>query len=87
MRKTFGLLIANIIALGLFGLGLVAGLTPSYGLPRIQDIVVFAILPITILTGCWRAAINRNAKLAFIAQIIVLCGVTCWLMLFLYKTS
>jgi hypothetical protein len=54
--------ILNMIAVILYGAGLLSPLTPSEGIPNMGEIFVFAIIPVVFLgvSGFWREAGERE---------------------------
>ena len=66
--RTAGIMAGNILALGLFGVGLISPRTPSEGLPTLFDVLVFVFGPVAILFVCWLACRQRLAKVVTFVQ-------------------
>ena len=85
--KVSAAVFSNVLALALYMVGLIGPLTPSEGMPTAFNILLFAVIPVTILLICWRAYQGRTAKAAALVQALLIVAFSGWLSWFLYKTS
>jgi hypothetical protein len=65
---------ANLMALLIYAVGLVAPLTPSEGSPSLLVILMFVGIPVAILAWCIRACGSRLAALFFGLQLVAVLG-------------
>jgi hypothetical protein len=64
----------------LYGVGLIAPLTPSEGMPRLWEILVFGVVPVALLVACLRASRGGGAGIFILMQIVVVVAFTGWLL-------
>ncbi len=74
-------IVGNILALLIFGVGLLSPLTPSEGAPSIGAVITFAGLPLAFMLNAWRCYSNKAAKYAVVFQSLCVVGFTGWLIL------
>jgi hypothetical protein len=74
------LTIANLMALLIYAVGLIAPLTPSEGFPSLAVILMFVGIPVAILAWCIRACGSRLAALFFGLQLGAVLGFSAWLL-------
>ncbi|SDU31793.1 hypothetical protein SAMN05216210_3076 [Halopseudomonas salegens] len=73
--------IGNILAFLIFGLGLIAPLTPSEGMPSIGSLITFVGLPLVFILNAWRHYTHQISKYAVVIQAMGIIGFTGWLLL------
>lgn len=66
--------IANLLALLIYAVGLIAPLTPSEGTPSLLEIVIFVGIPTAILGWCIHACSSRPAALLLGLQLFAVLG-------------
>ena len=71
---------ANVLAVGLFAFGLLAPLTPSFGLPSAWELMLFAFLPIAALVWCATVSRLNAARVMFYVQAGVMFLLVAWLL-------
>lgn len=76
IRRSLLLTAANLIALLIYAVGLVAPLTPSEGFPSLVVILMFVGVPVAILVWCIRACGSRLAALFFGLQLVAVLGLS-----------
>jgi hypothetical protein len=76
-----------LVSTSLFGVGLLAALTPSHGLPRLVDALFYAVAPVAILLGCRRLCTSRKARGALAIQAFVFGFIDSVLLTFVIWTS
>ena len=74
-------IISNILAICIFGVGLLSPLTPSSGMPTVGSIAIFSGLPLALLFHSWRTYLSKPAKYAAIFQSLVIVNLAGWLLL------
>jgi hypothetical protein len=82
-----GIIVGNIFAWVLFGTGMISPLTPSEGMPRIYDWLIFAGSPILLLLICWRVCHGIIGRIAMLAQFVLIAGVSGYLFWLLMKSN
>ncbi len=80
-------MIANVVAILLFGIGLISPLTPSEGTPTFLEVAIFAGGPLFILGSLISKTENRITKLFFLAEIAAISSMLFWLLYMLFKYS
>jgi len=73
-------IIGNILALLIFGVGLLSPLTPSTGMPAIGSLITFVGLPLVFLLNAWCGYVNQIAKYVVVLQGLSILGFTGWLL-------
>lgn len=73
-KRNFLLTAANLMALLIYAVGMVAPLTPSAGSPSLAAILMFVGVPVAILAWCIRACDSRLAALFFCLQLVAVLG-------------
>lgn len=71
----------NILAWLLYAAGLIAPLTPSEGMPRLGDFLIFLVGPIALLIFVAMRSQSRIVKGLVFLQVAVVVGFTSWLIL------
>lgn len=64
----------NILALAIFGVGLISPLTPSTGTPAMGFIFTFVGLPLILLLYAWLVYLNQVAKSAVVVEGLCIVG-------------
>lgn len=85
--RGFAAVVLNVVALLLFGVGLLAPLTPSYGLPDAANVAIFAGGPAVLLLVANRFATSRLGRLVTAFEGVALVVVCCLILLRLAQTS
>lgn len=73
-------IIGNLLAIAIYGVGLISPLTPSEGAPTFGALLVFVGLPLALLLNSWRVYTNQFAKYAVALQGACMVGLTGWLL-------
>jgi hypothetical protein len=79
--------ILNILALLVYGLGLISPLTPSEGMPNLGVILIFAILPIVLLGNSLALARSWLARMLVSIEVLAVIGFTSWLLWLQWSTN
>ena len=74
------LTVANLVAVFIFAFGLLSPLTPSYGLPSVLEVTMFAGVPIALLAACTINARSRPAKVLFALEAAMIAVIFAWLL-------
>lgn len=74
-------IIGNILAIIIFGVGLLAPLTPSTGMPSIGSILIFVGLPLLLLLLTWRIYLSKVSMYAVITQGLCIAGFVSYLLM------
>jgi hypothetical protein len=80
MKKTLAP-IGNLLALVLYGMGILAPLTPSEGMPSFWELLLFVGIPMVLLLYSWHICSSKVAKISVAFQATVIAGFTMWLLL------
>ena len=71
---------ADLFAMLLYAVGLIVPLTPSEGMPRPWEILVFVAGPVALLAACLRASRTVAAGIVILMQILLVVTFTGWLL-------
>ena len=74
------IILGCVLSWAIYGVGLIAPLTPSEGIPSVFDLMVFVGIPLGILALCWLKCSALWAKIFVIVQGIAIIGFTCCLL-------
>lgn len=74
-----GLFLGQIMAIGVFCIGLLAPLTPSEGYPSVRDLLIFAGLPSAIFLSCTWLAKSLWLRVALGIQMLAVLAITTFL--------
>jgi hypothetical protein len=86
MKKTAAIVFGIIFATIIYGVGLVAPLTPSEGVPILWELLVFVIVPCAVLVACAFSVNSRPVKALLVIQAFLFVGFSIWL-LYLQSSS
>ena len=75
MNKVLAI-IGNVLALFIYGVGLLSPLTPSEGLPTIGSLITFVGLPLAFLVNAWRGYSHPLPKYAVAFQGLLILAFT-----------
>jgi hypothetical protein len=79
--------ILNMIAVILYGVGLLSPLTPSEGIPNMGEIFVFAIIPVVFLGVSGFLARSWGARAIVIIELSGVVAFSGWLLEVQWRTS
>ena len=79
--RIFLFALTNALALCLYGLGLLAPLTPSEGMPSVPVLLLFVGLPVALLGACIRVAGGKWWTGFFGLQILAILAFTIYLLI------
>lgn len=74
------LILLDLASLAVFAFGLIAPSTPSAGLPRVADLVLFVAVPTALLGLVGYLADSRLVKLVALLQIMLILSFEAWLL-------
>lgn len=80
MNKTAAIVFGVIFATIIYGVGLVAPLTPSEGIPSLLELLVFVVVPCAVLVACVIAVNSRPVKALLALQVSSFVGFSIWLL-------
>lgn len=80
MKRTPALALGVVLAILMYGIGLVAPLTPSEGIPRLWELLLFLACPCVLLLVCAWASGSRLVKMLLVLLSFVFCGFGLWLL-------
>jgi hypothetical protein len=80
MKKTILVILCSISAWFIYGLGLVAPLTPSEGTPGPVELIVFLGLPLALFAWCWFLRSALWARILVLVQLVVIAVSGGWLL-------
>jgi hypothetical protein len=66
------LFFAGAAALILFGVGLIAPLTPSYGVPTVRDLMLFLFGPVLLLAASIYYAHSTPGKFVLVIELLLI---------------
>jgi hypothetical protein len=86
MRALFPTIL-DILAVLVYGVGLISPLTPSEGVPSFGDVLIFVILPIVLLGSSLTLTRGWLARILVTIQMVAVIGFTSWLLWLQGNTS
>jgi hypothetical protein len=86
MRALFPTIL-DILAVLVYGVGLISPLTPSEGVPSFGDVLIFVILPIVLLGSSLALTRGWLARILVTIQMVAVIGFTSWLLWLQGNTS
>jgi hypothetical protein len=78
--RSASLILAALAAWLIYGVGLIAPLTPSEGLPSPLEFVVFVGVPISLLVIVTRLARSKTIRVLAVIQTGIILAITSWLL-------
>ena len=85
--RAIGVVLLQLLAGVVFGLGLLSPLTPSEGTPRPADLLIFVGGPVLLITTAFIFSRRWQARLLATAEIGAILAATSWLLCLQYRTS
>jgi hypothetical protein len=85
--RAIGVTLLNVLAVLVFSLGLLSPLTPSYGVPRPVDVILFVGVPIMLVAAAFAFSRWWQAKLLAIAELGTILATASWLFWLQCRTS
>lgn len=80
MKSTLAITLGVVSATLMYGVGLVAPLTPSEGIPRLWELLIFLVCPCVLLLVCAWASSSRLTKALLVLLSFMFCGFGLWLL-------